>query len=253
MRVTELAWHGWAVRLELALAAVTALALTFVVAPYGRHARAGWGPTLPAKVGWAVMESPAVVLFGALFFAGDHRRALVPLVLLGLWQFHYVQRAFVYPFRMRAGARIPLFIVVLAVAFNTLNAYVNARWIGLFGTYPLSWLADTRFLAGAALFLAGWLGNVRSDAILRGLRRPGETGYHIPHGGLYRWVSAPNYLCEMVEWTGWAVATWSTAGLAFAIYTAANLAPRALSHHAWYRARFPDYPVARKALIPFVR
>ena len=36
------------------------------------------------------------------------------------------------------------------------------------------------------------------------------------------------------------------------LYTAANLAPRALAHHAWYRERFPGYPPRRRALIPFV-
>jgi hypothetical protein len=56
----------------------------------------------------------------------------------------------------------------------------------------------------------------------------------------------------MLEWTGFAVASWSLPGLAFALYTAANLAPRALSHHRWYQEKFPDYPRERRALIPFV-
>ena len=53
---------------------------------------------------------------------------------------------------------------------------------------------------------------------------------------------APNYLGEIVEWTGWALATWSLAGLAFAVYTAANLAPRAVANHDWYLSTFDDYP-----------
>jgi hypothetical protein len=32
--------------------------------------------------------------------------------------------------------------------------------------------------------------------------------------------------------------------------TAANLVPRALSHHRWYQANFPDYPHERRALLP---
>jgi hypothetical protein len=32
----------------------------------------------------------------------------------------------------------------------------------------------------------------------------------------------------------------------------ANLAPRALKTHRWYKDTFPDYPEQRKALIPFV-
>jgi len=245
--------HGWAVRAEFALAGVTVLALVFVVAPYGRYERKGWGPTLPAALGWVLMELPAVALFAAFFFTGDHRYELVPLVLLGLWQLHYLNRTFIFPLRMRASARrMPVLIVFLAIAFNTLNAYINARWIGHLGVYGIAWLTDPRFLLGATVFVAGWLGNLHADAILRDLRKPGETGYGIPRGGLYRWVSTPNYLCEILEWTGWAIATWSTAGLAFAVYTAANLVPRAFQHHTWYREQFKDYPPERKALIPYL-
>ena len=38
--------------------------------------------------------------------------------------------------------------------------------------------------------------------------------------------------------------------LSFAVWTAANLIPRAVSHHAWYRRTFPDYPSDRRAVIP---
>ncbi|MQY67097.1 MAG: hypothetical protein GH159_02080 [Dehalococcoidia bacterium] len=48
----------------------------------------------------------------------------------------------------------------------------------------------------------------------------------------------------------WSTSTWSLPGLAFAVWTAANLVPRAHSHHAWYRQRFPDYPPRRRALLP---
>jgi steroid 5-alpha reductase family enzyme len=232
---------------------VTVVVLLFVAAPYGRYERRGWGPTLPARLGWVLMELPAVALFALFFFAGDHGFTVVPLVLLGLWQLHYLNRTFVFPVRMRAlGRRMPLLITFLAIGFNTLNAYINARWIGHLGDYGIAWLTDPRFLLGTTVFLAGWLGNLHADAVLRKLRKPGETGYEIPRGGLYRWVSTPNYLCEILEWTGWAIATWSTAGLAFAVYTAANLGPRAFRHHTWYREQFADYPPERKALIPYL-
>jgi 3-oxo-5-alpha-steroid 4-dehydrogenase 1 len=242
----------WLVLLEIALAVATALGLRFLTAPYGRHGRPGWGPTVPARVGWLVMESPAVLWFLAVYLTGAHRADTVPLVLLALWQLHYVQRAFVYPFLMRAGARMPLSIMAMAIAFNLLNGYVNARWVGDLGDWSTSWLADPRFLAGTALFLGGLAVNLDSDRRLRALRAPGETGYRVPYGGGYRWVSAPNYLGEIVEWFGWALATWSLAGLAFALYTTANLAPRALANHRWYREQFPEYPAERRALVPHV-
>jgi steroid 5-alpha reductase family enzyme len=102
------------------------------------------------------------------------------------------------------------------------------------------------------LFVCGFAVNKHSDWLLRKLRKPGESGYSIPRGGLFRWVSCPNYLGEIIEWIGWAVATWSLAGLSFAVWTAANLIPRAWQYHRWYRKEFPDYPKKRKAVIPFL-
>jgi 3-oxo-5-alpha-steroid 4-dehydrogenase 1 len=240
------------VLLEFGLAVLTFIGLQFITAPYGRYDRTGWGPAAPARVAWLVMESPASLVFAAVFLTGAHRAEAVPIVLFGLWQVHYVQRTFVYPFLMRGGNRMPIVLMLMAISFNTLNAYINARWISELGDYPPGWLADPRFLAGAGLFAAGLALNLTADRRLRGLRQPGESGYRIPYGGGYRWVSCPNYLGEIVEWFGWALATWSLAGLAFAVYTVANLAPRALNHHRWYRERFADYPPERRALIPYV-
>ena len=239
--------------LELALAVPTFLWLRRATAPYGRHARSGWGPGVPARVAWLVMESPAPLLFAAVYALGSRRADVVPVVLLALWELHYLYRAFLYPLRLRPGPkRVPASVVLLAIGFNVLNAYVNARWISDLGRYAPAWIAGPRFVAGAGLFAVGLALHVASDRGLRRLRSPGETGYRVPRGGAFEWVSCPNYLGEMVEWAGWAIATWSLAGLAFAVYTAANLAPRALAHHAWYRERFPDYPARRRALIPYV-
>ena len=102
------------------------------------------------------------------------------------------------------------------------------------------------------VFGLGYFCNQQSDSILRNLRAPGETGYKVPYGGLYRFVSSPNYLGEIIQWIGWAVAAWSLAGWIFAIWTMANLVPRAIAHHRWYRETFADYPPQRRALIPFL-
>ena len=106
-----------------------------------------------------------------------------------------------------------------------INAYVNARWVSEIGRYDPEWLGDPRFLAGVLVFVVGFAINNHSDNILLGLRKPGETGYSIPRGGVFRYVSCPNYFGELLEWAGWALATWSLAGLAFFVYTAAKPRP----------------------------
>ena len=251
--MTELDFHRWAVWSQLIIAAITFLTVIFVAAPYGRYERSGWGWRVEKKRGWILMEFPAVAVFLALFLIGEKRLELIPLVFLGIWQIHYIHRAFIFPHRMRFSSRtIPLLVPVLGIAFNTLNAYINARWLTHFGDYESEWLYDPRFLLGLTVFVVGWLGNLDSDNKLRSLRKSGDTSYKIPKGGLYRWISAPNYGCEILMWIGWAIATWSTPGLAFALYSAANLAPRALNHHSWYRKNFDEYPTERKALIPYI-
>lgn len=245
--------HRWLVWGMFGLAAVTLIAVKVITAPYGRHAREGFGPTLPNRVGWILMECPAVLAFGAFFALGSQRAELVPLLFLGFWLLHYVPRAFVFPFRLRtAGKRMPLLVAMSGFTFNVFNAWLNARWISELGSYGADWLGDPRFALGALLFVAGWLINQHADHVLINLRPPGETGYRIPRGGLYRYVTCPNYLGELITWTGWAVMTWSLPGLAFAIYTLANLGPRAADNHRWYHEKFPDYPRERRALVPFV-
>ncbi len=252
--MTEAGFHFGLTIALFVLAVPTFVALLWTTAPYGRHVREGWGPTLPSRVGWILMECPAVLLFAALFVTGEHRAELVPLVFLGFWQLHYVHRTFVFPFRMRIGGkRMSFSVAAMGMLFNVVNAYLNARWIASYGEYASSWLTDPRFLGGAALFLGGLAINLHADTVLIHLRKPGETGYKIPRGGMYRWISSPNYFGEIVEWLGWALMTWSLPGLAFFVYTSANLAPRAIANHRWSREKFPeDYPRERRALIPFV-
>lgn len=239
-----LSWFG--------LSAVTFGALLFIIAPYGRHARKGWGPTVDNKVGWVLMEAPASLLMLAFFVTGQHNTGAVAWAFLIVWQTHYVHRAFIYPLSLRTtGKRMPLAVAVLGFVFNGVNAYINGRWVfHLSGGYPDAWLMDPRFIGGLALFAVGYGINKHSDFVLKHLRKPGETGYKIPRGGAYRFVSCPNYLGEILEWGGWALMTWCVPGVAFLVWTAANLAPRARQHHAWYREKFADYPPERKALLP---
>ncbi|WP_419948028.1 DUF1295 domain-containing protein [Candidatus Palauibacter sp.] len=248
----EATFHGALVWVMFALAVVTFASLLRLKAPYGRHyAGSGWGPDIPDRVGWIVMELPAPAFFAVVYFTGDAAGGTLPLIFLGLWQCHYLNRTFIHPLRTRTtGKRMPAVVAASAFVFNLTNAYVNARWVSELGRYDPGWLGDPRFVAGVLVFAIGFAINNHSDTILIRLRKPAETGYSIPHGGLFRWVSSPNYFGELLEWAGWALATWSLAGLAFFVYTAANLVPRARSHHAWYKSRFEDYPADRKAVIP---
>lgn len=237
----------------LTLAVIVFLILIFVKAPYGRHKTKGWGVEISAKKGWIIMESIPAVLLTVMLVLG-HNRDFVILFFWAIWTAHYVNRAWAWPNRAKLEEKLmPLSVVILAVIFNTINCLLNGIWLfDLSGGYELSWVTDPRFIFGGVIFFFGMILNIKSDDILFSLRDDGSTGYKIPRGGLFEKVSSPNYLGEIIEWIGFAIATWSLAGFTFAIWTFCNLAPRAFAHHRWYKEEFSDYPEDRKALIPFV-
>jgi 3-oxo-5-alpha-steroid 4-dehydrogenase 1 len=234
------------------LAAIVFVSLFFFTAPYGRHARRGWGQALNDRLSWIIMESAAPLLFLVLFFIGPYNRSPVSLVFLIMWELHYVHRAFIFPFTIRSSApKMTLTVIIMGFVFNSANAYINGRYLFNFsGGYENTWIKDPRFITGLFIFILGFVINRQSDLLLRNLRQAGETAYKIPYGGLFHWVTCPNYFGEIMIWAGWAVMTWSPAGAAFAVWTAANLIPRARSHQKWYLEHFPDYPPERKTLIP---
>ncbi len=238
----------------LLIALVIFAVLLKVSAPYGRHSDRGWGPRIGHRLAWFLMELPAVAVFPLVTLRGDNPVTVPVIVFVVLWESHYVNRTIVFPMRMsRARRQMPIVVVASAVFFNSVNGILNGYFVGMVATpYDAGWLTDPRFLVGLGVFAAGMFVNVQSDNILLRLRRETEGRYGVPDAGLFRFVSCPNYLGEIVEWIGFAILTWSPAAAAFAVWTAANLIPRALSHHRWYRERFPAYPDDRKALVPFV-
>ena len=146
---------------------------------------------------------------------------------------------------------MPIVICGSAIFFNLVNGYVNGRGLTIFiEHYGLEWLTSPTTIIGLTIFAIGFWINRWADSVLMSLRKPGETGYKIPVGGLYDYISCPNYFGEMIEWTGFAIAAWSLPAFSFAIWTVANLAPRAVLHHKWYQDKFPEYPRSRNALIP---
>lgn len=234
------------------LAAVIFIVLFFFSAPYGRHSRKGWGLLIANNLGWLIMESPSMILFAFFFIIGTAPKNPVLVIFLILFEAHYIHRALIYPFTISdPHKKMPVLIMLMGFFFNLFNAYINSRYLFSFSNgYPTKWLFDVRFILGLTLFVTGFVINRWADHKLSLLRKPGEHGYKIPEGGLYNLISSPNYFGEILEWTGWALATWSLAGLSFAVWTFANLAPRARANHNWYHAHFANYPAKRKAWLP---
>jgi 3-oxo-5-alpha-steroid 4-dehydrogenase 1 len=170
---------------------------------------------------------------------------------------HYINRTMIFPLRMRGGKPSKFMTFIMALVFCSANGYLQMRGLTLTPITADDPIVQLRIFLGAAVWVAGIYINTEADDILRNLRKPGDTGYKIPHGGMFEYVSGANFFGEIVEWSGFAIAcsagekSWLPA-LCFALCTAMNIGPRALQHHSWYLKKFDDYPPDRKALIPFL-
>ncbi|MBO5848779.1 MAG: DUF1295 domain-containing protein [Bacteroidales bacterium] len=239
------------------IAVIVFIALYFVTAGYGVFYNKKWGPTVPNKLGWIMMESPVFVVMILLCVFSERSSNIVCLIFLILFEIHYFQRSFVFPFLIRGKSKMPLSVIVMGVVFNVLNAIMQGGWIFYVSPenmYELSWLLSPQFIIGTLIFFAGMLINIHSDYVIRNLRKPGDTRHYLPKKGIFKYVTSANYFGEFVEWLGFAILTWSLSGAVFAVWTFANLTPRAAKIYDNYKREFGDELDTKKVkrIIPFI-
>ncbi|XP_048842974.1 3-oxo-5-alpha-steroid 4-dehydrogenase 2-like isoform X2 [Brienomyrus brachyistius] len=186
--------------------------------PYGRYAALSasrrW---VPAKPAWFFQELPSFLVPMLMCWGTGAKLRLGETLLLCLFCGHYFQRTFVYSL-LTKGRPSPLRIVLSALIFCSVNGFVQSHYLLHCAAYGDAWLTDWRLLLG----------------------------------GMFEYVSGANFLGEIIEWFGFAVAAWSVPALSFAVFTLCSIGPRAYHHHRFYLKFFSDYPQSRKAVIPFL-
>ena len=193
------------------------------------------------------MELPALLLCPVIYFYFKVDLDLSTMFIC-LWIIHYFNRTIIFPFRIKTkGKKMPLAIVLSAFFFNIVNGSINGYFlinINLNSVYIL-------LIIGFLLFVTGLYVNISSDNKLIKLRKI-KKGYFVPKGGLFKYISCPNFFGEILEWFGFALMTFNIGSLSFFIWTCCNLIPRGLAHHSWYKNKFNEYPKERKAVLPFL-
>lgn len=240
-----------------AVAVAVFVSLFFVDAGYGKFYTKKWGPAISNRLGWVLMECPVFFLMIALWLCSDRRDDLPRIVMLLIFEIHYFQRSFIFPLLIRGEGRMPLSIIVMSILFNSLNALAQGGWLFYFSPlerYTVAWLSDPRFIAGTLLFFYGMYVNISSDSIIRHLRKPGDNAHYLPEGGMFKYVTSANYFGELLEWVGFAILSWSLSGALFALWTFANLGPRAARIYERYKQEFPGRLDTErvKRMIPFI-
>ena len=115
----------------------------------------------------------------------------------------FLSRSLIYPWLIKGGKPTPVFLSFLAFMFCVLNGYMQARYLTKFARYEMSYVSSPRFVCGVAIFFMGMAINIHSDHVLRNLRRPGETGYNIPRGIIWKaeLYTHFDWFILMIYWT----------------------------------------------------
>ena len=100
---------------------------------------------------------------------------------------HYLQRSYIYPWLSR-GRPYPIHAWVSAMVFTTANGTFQANYLLYGAKFDESAIYGPRAILGVCVFFFGMACNIHADYVLRNLRKPGETAYKIPRGGLFEYV-----------------------------------------------------------------
>jgi len=239
------------------LAVVVFIALNFVEAGYGITIDKKWGAAINNKIAWFFMEAPVFVFMTVLCLLSPRitqfnlSTSLVPLILFLFFQTHYIRRSFIFPFLLKGKSKMPVTVMLMGVLFNLCNAFMQGGWLFYKSPecmYTINWLWTPQFIIGALVFFGGMALNIQSDKIIQDLRKPGDTKHYLPAKGFFKYVTGAHYFGEVIEWIGFAILTWSISGAVFALWTFANLVPRANAIYHKYKKMFGEETIKGKKL-----
>lgn len=165
---------------------------------------------------------------------------------------YYIHRAIIYPFfRHKQSKPWPLESLLYFAITNFLEGSIAAR-IQVFETKNFPIILQ---LPCALAFIALAIVTGYYDYYICSLRTHNDSGYRIPTGTLFKYVSGPNYLTELLMWCVYMLfVSFNMQGCAFGMWLLVNITGRAEATHAWYQSFFKSkYPQDRTAYIPFVK
>ena len=101
------------------------IALFYIDAGYGILYNRKWGAAISNKPGWFIMEVPVFIAMTTLWALSGRSFEAIPLIFLIIFQTHYIQRAFIFPFLLVGSSKMPVSIVAMGFTFNLINSVMQ--------------------------------------------------------------------------------------------------------------------------------
>ncbi|KAI5299768.1 hypothetical protein KEM56_002968 [Ascosphaera pollenicola] len=202
-------------------------------------------------------------------------------LVAGLYVLHYLNRAIITPlFFAPSMSPIHVVIALSAVTFNYLNSSCLAGWV-LGYVAPLEGPRPSHSMPfdkakpsvsnyvpyfGLLLFAFGMYGNIRSEHTLFRLRREAaekkdhhegrgryDKVYVIPPAkGFFKTILFPHYVCEWIEWLGFAIVGFAVASPTGSSSFAASKVTLAPYYGLMVKVLFNDWGVSTFPLPPIM-
>ncbi|KIN02643.1 hypothetical protein OIDMADRAFT_178564 [Oidiodendron maius Zn] len=203
---------------------------------------------------------PIFINLAFLFFRQYIYRDYVPLSIsqqlcMGMVVLHFLKREyetlFVHKFSLTT---MPVRNIFKNSAHYWILSGVNlAYWVYAPDSYATMPTPTTGYLdiAGVVLYLFGELSNLHTHLTLSKLRSRGGTERGIPKGYGFDLVTCPNYLFEIISWTGVLLVSRSLSVVLFIAFAWWQMHQWAIKKEKALRAEFPDtYNKKKYVLMP---
>ncbi len=210
--------------------------------------------TLPSRLGMFLLYFPAVLLFPLTVGLSDEAPTTWHLVCAAMVSAHFGKRClealFIHKY---SGVMNGFSVVMICGLYSTLSGLLG--WIAVHDV-PSTLLQSPNFtplwIPGFIIWSLGTAINAYHPVLLANLRPPGETGYKVPEGGLFRWIACPHYLGELIAWWGFSLIFHHVAAFVVTLTMTFYLSGRAYNTLKWYRGKDLELPAGWKRLVPFV-
>ncbi|EAX97794.1 3-oxo-5-alpha-steroid 4-dehydrogenase family protein [Trichomonas vaginalis G3] len=238
---------------NLIIAGIMMIYFAFFSMPYGKNytrGRAYLKVEVKDRIAFLLANIPGPIIYILLTVSWPRGEIFqIPsLLYIGF----YIHRAIIYPFFRRPQSKPwPLESLIYFSVSNFIEGSILAR-IHVFETKPYPIIVQILF---AIVFIALAVVTAYYDYQICQLRTHGDSGYRIPQGTLFKYISGPNYLFELLTWTFYMLfVSFNLEGVSFGLWLLVNITGRAEASHSWYNSFFKTkYPQDRTAYIPFVK
>jgi len=169
-----------------------------------------------------------------------------------LWMVHYTKRLLESIFVHEFGTlTMPIFNLFKNCAYYWSFAAAVGYNVNIPNPTPLpSWHVFVGFPWFCTFMILNFICHMR----LKYMRPKGTNDFVIPHGGLFEYITCPNYFCEIMTWFGFNILTGFTiAGVAFNIVGTLQMLQWATQRRDKYKKLFGSkWPNKRYVLFPFI-